>query len=124
MYNKWILKCKHSPDDVVAVSCAAHRINNGFIKKDSKRRFDKKYEKSTCNSDLLYNYFFTDKKFDVNSTDKEQATEVIEYLKGLSFKAIERELTEFESNVLKLVSYRNYKGQVGYSSKFTKSLLK
>tara|TARA_B100000927_G_scaffold287538_1_gene280602 strand:+ start:1012 stop:1686 length:675 start_codon:yes stop_codon:yes gene_type:complete len=89
--------------DVVAVSCAAHRINEGFIKKDQ-IRFDKKYEKSTCNSDMLYNYFFTDKKFDVNNSDKEQATEVIDYLKGLSFKAIERELTEFESNVLKLVS--------------------
>ena len=90
-------------DDVLAVSCAAHRINDGFIKKDQVR-FDKKFEKSICNSDLLYNYFFTDKKFKVIDEDKTTAREVKEYLTGLSFKALERTLTEFESNVLKLVS--------------------
>jgi len=90
-------------DEVLAVSCAAHRINEGFIKKDQVR-FDKKFEKTICNSDLLYNYFFTDKKFKVIEEDKTTATEVKEYLAGLSFKALERQLTEFESNVLKLVS--------------------
>ena len=53
-------------DEVLAVSCAVHRLNNGFIKKDQVR-FDKKYEKYICNSDMLYNYFFTDKKFEVIS---------------------------------------------------------
>jgi hypothetical protein len=53
---------------------------------------------------MLYNYFFTDKKFKVLDEDETQATEVKEYLAGLSFKALERTLTEFESNVLKLVS--------------------
>jgi hypothetical protein len=90
-------------DEVLAVSCAAHRINDGFVKKDQVR-FDKKFEKTICNSDLLYNYFFTEKKFKVIDSDKETATEVKEYLTGLSFKALERQLTEFESNVLKLVS--------------------
>ena len=90
-------------DEVLAVSWAAHRINDGFIKKDQVR-FDKKYEKTTCNSDMLYNYFFTDKKFKVLDEDKTTAIEVKEYLSGLSFKALERQLTEFESNVLKLVS--------------------
>ncbi len=90
-------------DEVLAVSCAAHRLNSGFIKKDQVR-FDRKFEKSTCNSDMLYNYFFTDKKFKVLDEDETQATEVKEYLAGLSFKALERTLTEFESNVLKLVS--------------------
>ena len=90
-------------DEVLAVSCAVHRLNNGFIKKDQ-GRFDKKYEKYICNSDMLYNYFFTDKKFEVIEEDKLTANEVKEYLTGLSFKALERTLTEFESNVLKLVS--------------------
>ena len=90
-------------DEVLAVSCAAHRINEGFVKKDQVR-VDKKFEKTICNSDLLYNYFFTEKKFKVIDADKETATEVKEYLTGLSFKALERQLTEFESNVLKLVS--------------------
>ena len=90
-------------EEVLSVACAAHRMNDGFIKKDQVR-FDKKHEKSTCNSDLLYNYFFTDKKFDIIEGDKALANEVKEYLTGLSFKALERQLTEFESNVLKLVS--------------------
>ena len=90
-------------EEVLSVSAAAHRINKGFIKKDQVR-FDKKHEKSICNSDLLYNYFFTDKKFDVIDADKVLGNEVKEYLTGLSFKALERQLTEFESNVLKLVS--------------------
>jgi hypothetical protein len=90
-------------EEVLSVSCAAHRINKGFIKKDQVR-FDKKHEKSICNSDLLYNYFYTDKKFDILEQDEIMAKEVKEYLSGLSFKALERQLTEFESNVLKLVS--------------------
>ena len=90
-------------DEVLAVSCAANRLNKGFIKKDQ-IRFDKRYEGKTCNSDLLYNYFFTDKKFKVEDEDYTNASEVREYLQGLSFKALERNLTEFESNVLKLVS--------------------
>ena len=90
-------------DEVLAVSCAANRLNKGFIKKDQ-IRFDKRYEGKTCNSDLLYNYFFTDKKFKVEDEDYTNASEVRDYLQGLSFKALERNLTEFESNVLKLVS--------------------
>ena len=65
-------------EEVLSVACAAHRMNNGFIKKDQVR-FDKKHEKSTCNSDLLYNYFFTDKKFDIIEGDKALANEVKEY---------------------------------------------
>tara|TARA_R110001592_G_C12968934_1_gene733100 strand:+ start:123 stop:776 length:654 start_codon:yes stop_codon:yes gene_type:complete len=90
-------------DEVLTVSCAAHRLNKGFIKKDQ-IRFDKKFENKVCNSDMLYNFFFTDKKFNVTEKDKTDAQEVKEYLQGLSFKALERTLTEFESNVLKLVS--------------------
>ena len=90
-------------EEVLAVSCAAHRVNKGFIKKDQ-IRFDRKYEKSTCNSGMLYSYFYTGKKFPVTEKDKENGLEVIDYLKGLSFKALERSLTDFESNVLKLVS--------------------
>ena len=56
-------------EEVLAVSCAAHRVNKGFIKKDQ-IRFDKKYEKSTCNSDMLYSYFYTGKKFPVTEKIK------------------------------------------------------
>mgnify|MGYP001171013999 FL=1 len=110
-------------EEVLAVSCAAHRINDGFIKKDQVR-FDRKYEKSTCNSDLLYNFFFTDKKFKITDADKTTATEVKEYLTGLSFKALERELTEFESNVLKLVSSKEIaKDKLGIAASLPKVYL-
>ena len=110
-------------DEVLAVSCAVHRLNNGFIKKDQVR-FDKKYEKYICNSDMLYNYFFTDKKFEVIEEDKLTANEVKDYLAGLSFKALERTLTEFESNVLKLVSSDNIpKDKLGIAASLPKVFL-
>ena len=110
-------------DEVLAVSCAVHRLNNGFIKKDQVR-FDKKYEKYICNSDMLYNYFFTDKKFEVIEEDKLTANEVKDYLAGLSFKALERTLTEFETNVLKLVSSDNIpKDKLGIAASLPKVFL-
>ena len=48
--------------------------------------------------------FFSENKIAILQEDRDLAVEVIDYLKGLSFKAIERELTDFESNVLKLVN--------------------
>ena len=98
--------------DVIAVSCAAHRFNGGFLSKDS-IRFDKKAEGKRANSDLLYAHFLESKelkfkkalpKLKVSKEDLSMAQDVIDYLKGLSFKAIERKLTDFESNVLNLVN--------------------
>ena len=43
--------------EVISASAAAHRLNNGFIKKDQ-IRFDEKHKNKTCNSDLLYNHFY------------------------------------------------------------------
>lgn len=90
-------------EDVMAVSCAIHRLNNGFIRKDAVR-LDKKYEGKKANSDMLYDYFLQGKTVELIDEDKQFSSEVIDYLKGLSFKAIERKLTEFETNVLSLVS--------------------
>jgi len=89
--------------DVISASCSAFRFNEGFIKKEQ-ARYDSKYKDSKSNSELLYDHYFTANKLDVIDQDISQAEEIIDYLKGLTFKAIERELTEFESNVLKLVS--------------------
>ena len=47
--------------DVIAVSCAAHRFNSGFLSKDS-IRFDKKAEGKRANSDLLYAHFLDPKE--------------------------------------------------------------
>lgn len=109
--------------DVISTSCAIHRINEGFISKNDSR-FDKKYENKKPNSDLLYDHFFTDRLVDVTKEDKRLAEEVIDYLKGLSFKAIERELTEFETNVLKLVNSNEIeKDKLGISASLPKVYL-
>ena len=56
--------------------------------------------------------------------DTDLAIEIIDYLKGLSFKAIERELTDFERNVLKLVTSQNIqKDQIGISASLPKVYL-
>lgn len=89
--------------DVMSASVAVHRINGGFIKKDQ-IRYDEKYKDSTSNSQMLYKHFFEGDKVEITDSDKSQADDIIAYLKGLSFKAIERNLTDFEKNVLRLVS--------------------
>ena len=85
--------------DVMAAACAAHRVN-GFVKKGDIRTYNGKI----ANSRLLYSHFYGEQKLDVSPADYEQAKEVMDYLTGLSFKAFERELTDFESNTLKLVT--------------------
>ena len=82
---------------VLAASNAAHRLNKGFVKKydDSKKE---------SNSSLLYKHFFQGKDLKVKDQDYEMADEIIDYLKGLGIKAMERDLTEFELNVLKFVT--------------------
>lgn len=87
--------------EVIAVSCAVHRANKGFYKK-----FDHEvvYGDKASNSSMLYAHFFEDKKVEVIDSDFTKAEEIIQYLKGLGFKALERKLTDFESNVLKFVS--------------------
>lgn len=94
-----------SVKDIMSVSCALFR-QQGFVKKTDSTRD----ESVLANSTLLYRHFFdhadeTDsKRVDVQDRDIAFAEEVIEYLKGLSFKTMERGLTSFETNVLKFVT--------------------
>lgn len=85
-----------SVSEVLTAACAAQRIN-GFVKKNS-------YSDKPANSTLLYNHFYGEEKLDIIESDGEHALDVIDYLKGLTFKAFERTLTDFEQNVLKLVT--------------------
>lgn len=86
--------------DVVAAACAAFRVN-GFVKRDDVEVYNKS---KVANSNLLYLHFYNDQKLEVIPADIERAEVLIEYLKGLSFKAFERTLTNFETNVLKFVT--------------------
>ena len=109
--------------DVITASCSAFRFNEGFIKKEQ-AKYDSKYKDSKSNSELLYDHFFNGNKLELTAEDTEQAKEIIDYLKGLTFKAIERELTEFETNVLKLVSTESVtKEQIGISASLPKVYL-
>lgn len=96
--------------EVLSASCAVHRINKGFVKSADARPEEGKI----ANSSFLYNHFLgthdktsgTNKRqlVEITPVDESQADSIIDYLKGLTFKAMERDLTDFEKNVLKLVS--------------------
>lgn len=84
--------------EVVAVACAVDRTN-GFVKKsDVYSNSDKK-----PNVSFLYEHFCNNEKTEYSAIDLELAEEIVDYLKGLSFKALERRLTDFETNVLNFV---------------------
>ena len=89
--------------EVMSVSCAAHRVN-GFVKKADVMFADPDGPAKIANSRMLYNHFYGETKLEVTDADRAQAYDVIEYLKGLGFKSIERDLTDFEANTLKLVT--------------------
>lgn len=108
-----IADLKFSVIDVVAASCAAFRVN-GFVKRDDPEVYNKT---KVANSNMLYTHFYNDAKIDIQSEDKELANTIIEYLKGLSFKAFERNLTSFEANVLKFVTSETVgKDQLGIAA--------
>jgi hypothetical protein len=99
--------------DVVAASCAAFRVN-GFVKRDDPEVYSKK---KVANSNMLYTHFCNDTKMEIIPADVERAHVLVEYLKGLSFKAFERTLTSFESNVLKFVTSEKVgKDQLGIAA--------
>lgn len=86
--------------EVIAASCALFRAQ-GFRKKTDFSSEDARIPNAT----MLYNHFCGGEICIHPSTmDYDQAQNVIEYMKGLSFKAFERDLTSFETNVLKLVT--------------------
>ena len=85
-------------NEVVAVAVAVDRVN-GFVKKsDVFNNTDKK-----PNVHFLYEHFCNNEKTEYTSADFDLAEEIVDYLKGLSFKALERRLTDFETNVLNFV---------------------
>ena len=85
--------------DVMAVSCAVHRLNKGFIKKGEDFG-----ENQKSNSSFLYGHFCEGTLVSVTEEDKKLGAEVVEYLQGLGFKALERNLSDFERKVLGLVT--------------------
>jgi hypothetical protein len=85
--------------DVMAVSCAIQRLNKGFVKKGEDLG-----EHQKSNSSFLYGHFCEGTLVSMTDEDKKLGNEVIEYLRGLGFKALERNLSDFERKVLGLVT--------------------
>lgn len=117
-------------NEVLAASCAIHRMNNGFVKSHDVHN----EEGLVPNSKLLYNHFLgTHVKGDnkpvrqvvkINESDYKQAGDIVDYLSGLSFKAMERDLTDFEKNVLKLITSEYVaKDQIGIAASLPKVYL-
>jgi hypothetical protein len=99
--------------EVIAVAAAVDRIN-GFVKK-SDVGFTNNEKKP--NVHFLYEHFCNNEKTEYTSSDLELAEEIIHYLKGLSFKALERKLTDFETNVLNFVGSETVgKDQLGIAA--------
>lgn len=103
---------QYNINEVVAVACAVDRIN-GFVKKsDVYGNPDKK-----PNVSFLYEHFCNNETIAVTSSDTAMADDIIHYLKGLGFKALERRLTDFETNVLNFVNSENIgKDQLGIAA--------
>jgi hypothetical protein len=117
-------------NEVLATSCAIHRINKGFIKSHDIHN----EEGLTPNSKLLYNHFLgthvkgeskpTRQIVNITEADFVQANDIVDYLSGLSFKAMERDLTDFEKNVLKLITSEYVaKDQIGIAASLPKVYL-
>jgi catabolite regulation protein CreA len=85
--------------DVMAVSCAVQRLNKGFVKKG-----EDLLDHQKSNSSFLYEHFCEGTIVTVSDEDKKLGAEVVEYLQGLGFKALERNLSDFERKVLALVT--------------------
>jgi hypothetical protein len=88
--------------DIVEVFAVANAIYNkyGFVKK-AVSSLD-----NPSSAYRMYTYFNNAEcvvDFAVTDDDREQAQEMIEYFKGLSFKVFERELSDFETNIVRAV---------------------
>jgi hypothetical protein len=88
--------------EVVAAACAIFNAQ-GFIKRDSFQNVEEGEKPKLPNSTILYNHFLNNEKVELSDEDYALADTIIDYLRGLSFKAFERTLTDFETNVLKFV---------------------
>ena len=97
-----------SVKEVIATASAIYR-KQGYIKKNAlipePEVIDGVMQPALQpNSVVMHKYYNNACSLEITEHDKTFADEVIAYLSGLSFKAMERGLTDFESNILKFVT--------------------
>lgn len=98
----------YNADDVWAASCAAQRINNGYLKKDVFSDDSAVGPKRMDNRSLMH--FVMEHKLQTKE-DYEQATLLREYMQGLLLKQLTGKINEFEKSSLR------YANQEEFSSK-------
>ena len=97
-----------SVKEVVAAASAIYR-KQGYIKKNAfipePEVIDGVAQPALQpNSVMLSRYYSNACSLEITDQDRTFADEVIAYLSGLSFKAMERGLTDFETNILRFVT--------------------
>ena len=117
--GKWF-EDQYSLTDLLSLSVAVNRVNDGYIKKDANIEEDENgYQKKLPNLFIINNHlgiekFKTsriDKTLDtyyndisVVESDSENVEHMIKYFKGLSLKAIKRDISDFEKSILGLIN--------------------
>lgn len=117
--GKWF-EDRYSLTDLLSLSVAVNRVNGGYIKKDANiEEDDNGYQKQLPNLFIINNHLGIE-KFKTNSikstlskyykdvevidSDSDNVAHMIKYFKGLSLKAIKRDISDFERTILGLIN--------------------
>ena len=117
--GKWF-EDQYSLTDLLSLSVAVNRINGGYIKKDAHVELDNDGEqiklpnlfiinnhigiekfKTTSIKNTLDKYY---SKVEVIESDSKNVDHMIKYFKGLSLKAIKRDISDFERTILGMIN--------------------
>jgi len=117
--GKWF-EDQYSLTDLLSLSVAVNRVNGGYIKKDANIESDaddvqiklpnlfiinnhlgiEKFKTNSIKSTLSKYY----KDVEVIDSDSDNVAHMIKYFKGLSLKAIKRDISDFERTILGLIN--------------------
>tara|TARA_B100000963_G_scaffold359806_1_gene388294 strand:- start:7258 stop:8001 length:744 start_codon:yes stop_codon:yes gene_type:complete len=124
--GKWF-EDQYNLKDLLALSVAVNRINDGYIKKDANIEIDDNDVQVKLPNLFIINNHLKIEKFkttaikntletyyddvEVLESDSEDVDHMIRYFKGLSLKAIKRNISDFEKNILSIIKkdYVQYK---------------
>jgi len=117
--GKWF-EDQYSLTDLLSLSVAVNRVNGGYIKKDANiEEDDNGYQKQLPNLFIINNYLGIEKfktsrinktldtyynDISVIESDSENVDHMVKYFKGLSLKAIKRDISDFEKSILGLIN--------------------
>ncbi len=117
--GKWF-EDQYKLTDLLSLSVAVTRINGGYIKKDADIKVDDNgYQTQLPNLFIINNHLGIEKfkttrinntlshyynDIDIVDSDSENVAHMIKYFKGLSLKAIKRDISDFERTILSIMN--------------------